>query len=119
MKTKNILGKKIRCFMLTILMLLSCLSMLGVSAGAMTDLELAKAATANLNKKVNENNILQSKRAPLHSIALKILEFDSDGYSDAEMELLKNAISNYNADLTAGIEDGTWITADYTEIDAK
>lgn len=118
MKTKNILGKKILCFMLTILMLLSCLSMLGVSAG-MTDLELAKAATANLNKKVKENNILESKRAPLRSIALKILEFDSGGYSEAEMELLKNAISNYNADLTAGIEDGTWITADYTEIDAK
>lgn len=118
MKTKNTFRKRILSLLLTALMLLSCVSMLGVSAG-MSELDLLKTAVAHLSETADENNILPSKREPLKAIVRMILELEAGSDSADELEILQTDISHYMEDLDEGIENGTWITADYTEIDAE
>jgi len=118
-ETKNIFKKRILSLLLTVLMLLSCVSMLGVSAGGASEVDLLKIAISHIHDDVEENNILPSKREKLRDISLKLLELETGSYSSSEIMLLQIAISHYKEDLDEGIENGTWITADYTEIDAE
>ena len=116
MKTKKNLGKRVLGLLLTALMLMSCISVVSVSA-AKSELELLQAAVSHLYNTVEENNVLDSKKDELHVISMKLLEMEMNGSSSSNLELVQTAISKYSDDLNEGLADGTWIKADYTAVD--
>jgi len=92
----------------------------GLSSTILSEIELLKRAIAHTNEKADENNVLESKKEPLNFIYQELLAIGKREESGqvSSLELVKISLSSYMDQLENGIADGTWIKADYTEIDA-
>ncbi len=87
----------------------------------LAEINLIKLAIERLNTMAETNNVLESKKEPLNDIYQDLLLIETPGDMapvGSGLDLVKTALASYKVQLQSGIADGTWIKADYTEIDA-
>ncbi len=75
-------------------------------------------AIAEIEQKLADENVTNEAKAGFEEIKSQLEEMKADdNTSEADLDELEKALEDYEAELDAGIEDGTAVKADYTEID--
>ena len=90
------------------------------SSSLISEMRLLELAIERQYKKADENNVLESKKSLLDNAYQELMKVgkEPETGSVTRLELVQMFLASYKKNMENGIADGTWVKADYTEIDA-